>query len=165
MTGGTAPPPSPRAGAERLPPAVRSEGAAWPRTQAPGTRPLGDPRPSAYDDPVDPLDLIADAKIREASERGVFRDLPGRGKPLRLDPMEDVPAELRGAYSVLKTAGFLPEELELQRERLTLTALLDACADGEERVGLLRRQRDLELRYQLVLERRRRSQRTRGGPR
>jgi hypothetical protein len=114
---------------------------------------------------VDPLDLIAAAKIREAAERGVFRDLPGRGKPLRLDPMEDVPAELRGAYSVLKTAGFLPEELELQRERLTLTALLDACTEGEERVSLLRRQRDLELRYQLVLERRRRSQRTQGGPR
>jgi hypothetical protein len=79
--------------------------------------------------------------------------------------MEDVTAELRGAYSVLKTAGFLPEELELQRERLTLTALLDACTEGEERVSLLRRQRDLELRYQLVLERRRRSQRTQGGPR
>ena len=111
---------------------------------------------------MDPLDLIADAKIREAAERGVFRELPGRGKPLQLDPMEDVPPELRGAYSVLKNAGFLPEELELQRERLTLTALLDACTEGDERAALLHRQRDLELRYQLVLERRRRG-RTRGG--
>ena len=81
---------------------------------------------------MDPLDLIADAKIREAAEKGVFRELPGRGKPLQLDPMEDVPPELRGAYSVLKNAGFLPEELD---EEGLAKVVADFAAAARRAVG------------------------------
>ena len=65
---------------------------------------------------MDPLRHIVDAKIKEAQDDGVFDDLPGKGKPLEFTDDSRVPAELRGAYSVLRTAGMLPEEMELKTE-------------------------------------------------
>ena len=100
------------------------------------------------------FERLAEARIQEAIEDGVFEDLPGHGKPLVIEDASGVPAELRGAYSVLKNAGCLPEEMELAKERVTLRELVEACAEGDERAALEARQQELELRYQLLLERR-----------
>lgn len=59
---------------------------------------------------------IAEGKIKEAIRNGEFENLPGRGKPLRLDDLSSVPEELRAAYIILKNAGIVPEELQLQKE-------------------------------------------------
>ena len=83
---------------------------------------------------MDPITLMAERRILEAMERGEFDDLPGKGKPLSLeddDPM--VPAELRMAYRMLKNAGMLPPEVELRKEILRLSDLLDAVHDEGER--------------------------------
>jgi len=54
-------------------------------------------------------------QIREAMERGEFDNLPGAGKPLRLD--EDVYAGDRAlAYHLLKSNGYAPNEIELAKE-------------------------------------------------
>lgn len=95
---------------------------------------------------MDPFAVIAERRILEAMERGEFDDLPGKGKPLRLeddDPM--VPEELRMAYRLLKNAGLLPPELEIRREILRLQDLLDAVHDEGER-----RERRRELEYKLM---------------
>ncbi len=42
---------------------------------------------------MNPLDQIAEARIREAIDRGELRDLPGEGKPLRLDDDSAIPEE------------------------------------------------------------------------
>jgi hypothetical protein len=95
---------------------------------------------------MDLFAAIAERRIQEAMERGEFDDLPGKGKPLSLeddDPM--VPAELRMAYRMLKNAGMLPPELELHKEVLRLSDLVNAIADEGER-----RERRRELDYKLL---------------
>jgi hypothetical protein len=49
-----------------------------------------------------------------AIARGEFENLKGRGKPLNLDAHFDTPEDVRVGHSLLKSAGFLPEELELR---------------------------------------------------
>ena len=95
---------------------------------------------------MDPFAVIAERRILEAMGRGEFDDLPGKGQPLSLeddDPM--VPAELRMAYRLLRNAGMLPPELELHKELLRLSDLLDAVRDEGER-----RERRRELDYKLM---------------
>lgn len=104
---------------------------------------------------MDVLNSLAEAKLREAVEAGLFRGLPDSGRRLELTDLSRVPAELRGAYSVLKSAGFLPEEMELRKEALRLRDLLEACTEGPERERLRDRLGATRLRYQLMLERRR----------
>jgi hypothetical protein len=83
---------------------------------------------------MDILATIAERKICEAMARGEFDDLPGRGKPLALeDELAGVPAELRMAYKILKNAGFVPPEVELRREILSLRQLVDRLDDDAER--------------------------------
>jgi len=95
---------------------------------------------------MDPLTAIAERRIQEAIERGEFDDLPGKGKPLDLgEDDRTVPAELRMAYRILKNAGLLPPEVELHKEILRLTDLLDAIHDEEDR-----RERRRELDYNLM---------------
>jgi DnaJ family protein C protein 28 len=56
--------------------------------------------------------------IRQAMEEGKFDDLPGKGRPLRLDenPFED--PEWRMAYQVLHNSGYSLPWLESRREIL-----------------------------------------------
>ena len=53
--------------------------------------------------------IIAENRIREAFERGEFDDLPGAGKPLDLSDYFNTPAADRMAFSILKSAGALPQ--------------------------------------------------------
>jgi hypothetical protein len=62
------------------------------------------------------FETIAENRIREAMERGDFDRLPGSGKPIDLDEYFRAPGELRMAYAILKSAGCLPEEVELLNE-------------------------------------------------
>jgi hypothetical protein len=98
---------------------------------------------------------LAESKIRAAIASGEFDDLPGRGKPLPRDEMARVPAELRMGYRVLRNAGCLPPHLEACKEAARLRVLIDAAADPAERARLSRLRHDAELRYALIVERRR----------
>jgi hypothetical protein len=102
------------------------------------------------------LERLAESKIRDAMARGEFDDLPGHGKPLELEDLSRVPAELRMGYKLLRNAGCLPPELEARKEEARLGALLAATGDPEERARLSRLRADARLRYQLLIERRRR---------
>lgn len=78
-----------------------------------------------------PLERIAEERIREAMARGEFANLPGAGRPLRLEDDALVPEDLRVAYKILKNAGCIPPELELRKEILTLHDLIRTI-DGED---------------------------------
>ena len=58
----------------------------------------------------------AEQHIRRAIEEGQFEDLPGKGKPLKLDenPYEDPEWSL--AYRVLRSGGFTLPWIEARRE-------------------------------------------------
>jgi hypothetical protein len=62
------------------------------------------------------IEWIAEQRIREAIEAGKLNNLPGAGKPLRLESDCHLPPELRLAYTVLRNAGFLPPVIELRRK-------------------------------------------------
>jgi len=58
---------------------------------------------------MDVWNLVAERKIREAMEEGVFDSLEGTGEPLDLseNPFED--PSLRMAHRLLRNNGFAPE--------------------------------------------------------
>ncbi|MBC7527727.1 MAG: DUF1992 domain-containing protein [Chthonomonadaceae bacterium] len=64
----------------------------------------------------DVIGKIAERKIQEAMDEGVFENLPGNGKPIVFDEDPLTPAHLRMANRVLKNAGVLPEWMQVQRE-------------------------------------------------
>ena len=83
---------------------------------------------------MDILATIAERKIRESMAQGEFDDLPGAGMPLAMDEeLTGVPAELRMAYKILKNAGFVPPEVELRREIVSLREMLGTLEDDEKR--------------------------------
>jgi DnaJ-like protein len=98
---------------------------------------------------------IAEARIREAIARGELDDLPGSGKRLELESLSQVPEDLRAGYILLKNAGVLPEEMQLRKEMVTLEALLDSCADADERTRLRKDLNWKMIRFQVLMERRR----------
>jgi len=104
---------------------------------------------------VDVLTQIAEARIREAMARGDFDDLSGKGRPLALEDLSRVPEDLRSAFLLLRSAGVLPEEMQLRKEMVTLEALIDACAEPEERTRLRKDLNWKMVRFQLLMERRR----------
>jgi hypothetical protein len=72
---------------------------------------------------------LIEEKIREAMENGEFDNLPGKGKPLDLESYFATPADVRLGYSVLKSAGCVPVEVELRNEIESLKERLSACQD------------------------------------
>ncbi len=94
---------------------------------------------------MDILATIAERKIAEAIARGELDNLAGAGKPLAMDEdLSGVPAELRMAYKILKNAGFVPPEVELRKEIVSLREMLGQLDDDEKRRSV-RRQLDYKL--------------------
>jgi hypothetical protein len=105
---------------------------------------------------VEALRLLAESRIVAAMERGEFDDLPGHGRPLPPDDLARVPPDLRMGFRLLRNAGCLPPELEARKEVARLGALVATAGDAEERRRLTGLRADAELRYRLLVERRRR---------
>ncbi|MCX7794408.1 MAG: DUF1992 domain-containing protein [Thermodesulfovibrionales bacterium] len=91
------------------------------------------------------LKRIAEERIREAMERGDFDNLPNKGKPLNLDDDSLIPEDLRMAYRILKNTGYLPPELELKKEIVSLKDLINTIDDDEKRLKKIR-----ELNFKLM---------------
>ena len=87
--------------------------------------------------------------------RGEFDNLPGAGQPINLEEYFQTPEEFRMAYSVLKSARCLPEEVELLNEIGSLDRELGAAGSDEARAAIRRRLRDRRLQLAIALERRR----------
>ena len=79
---------------------------------------------------------IAEERILDAQRVGVFDDLPGKGKPLKLEDLSWVPEELRIGYHILKNAHVLPPEAELLKDIHTLEDLLKHVEDEGQRRAL-----------------------------
>ncbi len=88
---------------------------------------------------MDFFERIAENRIQEAIEAGVFDDLRGKGQPLRLEDESQIPPELRMAYKILKNADCLPPELEVRKEIVTLQDLVADLEDEAEKLKQMRR--------------------------
>ncbi|GAB4428843.1 MAG: hypothetical protein OHK0015_12200 [Chloroflexi bacterium OHK40] len=72
------------------------------------------------------FESLVDQQIRAAEAAGLFRNLPGAGKPLNLRDDDDVPEELRAGFRMLKSAGYAPPWIELQKSIREEQAELEA---------------------------------------
>ncbi|TKH42547.1 DUF1992 domain-containing protein [Paenibacillus terrae] len=97
---------------------------------------------------------MAEQKITEAMAKGEFDNLSGAGKPLIIEDLSHVPEELRMSYKLLKNAGILPEELQLQKECVQLRDLLHACREAGEQQRIRRKLTEKSLRLRMLLEER-----------
>ncbi len=88
---------------------------------------------------MDFLYRIAENRILEALEAGLFDDLEGKGQPLKLEDDSHVPPELRMAYKILKMSDCLPPELELRKEIIRLQDLVASLPDEAEKLTQMRR--------------------------
>lgn len=61
------------------------------------------------------FESLIDQQVREAEKAGQLSNLPGMGQPLKLEPDEHVPEELRVGFRMLKSAGYAPPWIELQK--------------------------------------------------
>jgi DnaJ homologue, subfamily C, member 28, conserved domain len=75
----------------------------------------------------------ADERIKEAIVKGEFDNLPGKGKPLDLGAYFATPEHLRMGYSILKSAGIIPEEMELLKQIESLKKSLSSCTNRIEK--------------------------------
>ena len=82
------------------------------------------------------IERLAEQRILEAQRAGAFDDLPGKGKPLKLEDLSWVPEDLRIGYMILKNAHVLPPEAELLKDIHTLEDLLKHVEDEGERRAL-----------------------------
>ena len=89
--------------------------------------------------PISGFDALVEKHISEAQAQGVFDDLPGAGKPLKLDDDAMVPEELRAAYRILKNSGYVPPEVEALRDMREIEQMLERANDDTERSALLAR--------------------------
>ena len=62
------------------------------------------------------MSINVNKQIEEAMERGEFTNLPGEGKPLKLDTNPFLTPQARMANRLLKENGFAPRWVELEKE-------------------------------------------------
>lgn len=99
------------------------------------------------------MERIAEERIADAQRRGEFKNLPGSGKPLKLEDESHVPDELRLAYKILKNANCLPPELQLKNEIRTTEELLRGITDEEEKYRQLKKINYLVMKLNLMRKR------------
>jgi len=93
-----------------------------------------------------------DKQIEEWLAQQGPEDLPGKGKPLDLDEYFRCPEDLRIGYSLLKNAGYVPEEVEQLRQINQLIDELQKCADPVDRTRVRSRLNEARVRLNLNLE-------------
>ncbi len=103
---------------------------------------------------MDLFTQLAEERIKQAIKDGEFNDLKGKGKPQQKDPLASIPEELRMSYRIMKNSGYLPEEVQLQKELASMRDLLKLCTDQEEKDRLKKRITEKEIKFQLLLEKR-----------
>ena len=98
---------------------------------------------------------IAEGRIREAMEQGMFENLPGAGKPLDLEEYFNTPEEMRVAYSILKNANCAPPEVELMKDVARLEQAIAETSDSSAVTHLNRMLAHRRIQLAIFLDRRR----------
>jgi hypothetical protein len=97
----------------------------------------------------------AEKIIEEWMAQTPSENLPGKGRPLDLDEYFRWPEDYRLAYSLLKNAGYVPEEVEQLREIGRLKEQISQSTDDGLRKGLKSRLEQEQVSLNIRLEKRR----------
>lgn len=101
-----------------------------------------------------PFSRIAENRIREAMEQGLFDNLEGAGRPLDLEEYFSMPEDLRMAYSILKSAHCVPAEVELLNEVSRLERTIAQTAEPAARASLQASLATRQMQLRMSFERR-----------
>ena len=82
---------------------------------------------------------IIEERIRKAQKKGVFENLEGAGKPLKLEEDSHIAEDLRLAHKILKNANCLPPEVELKKEIQRTEDLLSGMKDTAQKHRTLKK--------------------------
>lgn len=107
------------------------------------------------------FDKLVEEKIREAMANGEFDNLSGKGKPIDLDAYFATPEDVRIAYSILKSSGFVPEEAQLLKDVESLKEALKSCPNDDEKTRIKKLIDDKMLKLNMLVEQYKRRPRTR----
>ncbi len=108
------------------------------------------------------LDRVVEEIIQAAMARGEFDNLPGQGKPLNLEAYFALPEDERMAITMLRNAGYAPEEIQLLRDIAELKQKLAAAEDDASRRAISKTMDDKMLAYNILLDRRRARRKPKG---
>ena len=103
--------------------------------------------------------IDVEQQIRAAMARGEFDNLPGAGKPQDHSGYFSLPEDLRMGYTLLKNAGYIPQEVELLKEIGALRERMESAPDEAERRRLRRLMNDRQLKLDVLLDQQRRHRR------
>ncbi len=97
------------------------------------------------------LHRIAEKKIEQFQKEGRGADLTHwKNKPLPLeDDMANVPPSLRMAYRILRNAGYVPEEVSLQKEIVRVEDMLRHCTDEQLKIRQMQKLNFLRCRLEV----------------
>jgi hypothetical protein len=84
------------------------------------------------------FEKIVEERIQKAQKDGVFKNLPGAGKPIQFEDA-NIPEDLRIAYKILKNANFLPPEIELRKQIQKTEDMLSGMEDTRERYKTIKK--------------------------
>lgn len=95
---------------------------------------------------------MAEEKIQQALKNGDFDNLPGKGKPQQLEDLSAMPPDMRMSYLMMKNSGYLPEEVAVRKEIVSLEELIDLCKDPEEKERHRKKLSEKELKWRMMME-------------
>lgn len=99
---------------------------------------------------------LIERQIAKARAAGLLTGLKGEGKPLPDRPVETgAEAATATGMRMMAEAGVLPEEFALKKELDRARAAYACCVDAAARKAAMARLADLELRYDIAREARR----------
>ncbi len=85
---------------------------------------------------------LIDEQIKDAMRKGQFENLPGAGKPLKLEDDTNTPEHLRMAHKLLRDNGYVPDWMaqgqELDAGRVKLIADIQRAARQDVAIPALR---------------------------
>jgi len=93
---------------------------------------------------------IAEKRIEQAIRDGTFEDLPGAGKPLKLEDESHIPEDLRVAYKVLKNANCVPPEVSLRKEIAKAEDLLGGMEDTKAKYRQIKKLNFLVMKLNVI---------------
>jgi hypothetical protein len=99
------------------------------------------------------FERIVEDQIRKAIADGEFENLRGKGKALELESYFQTPEPLRMAYSMLKSAEFVPEEVRLMQEIAEAKQELRSCTNRKRATHLEQEIQEKQVGLTVLLER------------
>lgn len=103
---------------------------------------------------MDFFQALAERRICEALENGDLDNLPNRGRRLDFSEEHAIPEDLKMAFHLLKTAGYVPDELSLAREMEEIQRRVEQTNSSREVNALKKALREKRLAFEIAREKR-----------